>query len=145
MKSARQGLALALVLAALVLAGALAAGAVMYATQSMRDAAGAVARLQAAAAAEQGLATVSAPTAWSPSWSLPGPPGPLATIAFSNAHAVDTVRVLRLSPTTYLLLSESRTLSPITLSAHSRLSLLVTIDSTHSPHPITNHSWADLP
>ena len=145
MTSARRGVALALVLAALVLAGALAAGAVMSATQSMRDAAGAIARVHAAAAAEQGLALVAAPPIWDSTWTLPGPPGPLATIAFTDPGVVDTVRVLRLSPTTYLLLSESRTLSPLTLSAHSRLARLLTVDSSYSPHAMATHAWLEMP
>lgn len=144
-KPTRRGIALALVLATLVLAGALAAGAVMQAAQSMRDAAGSLERLRALAAAEQGLAIAASPAGWDTTWSAPGPPGLVALRSTIAAAVVDTTRVLRLTPATYLLLSESRTLSTAALSAHARLALLLVIDSTGHPVRTAGHAWTPMP
>ena len=145
MFASRRGIALALVLAALILAGALAAGAVMAATQSMRDAAGRLARLRALAAGEQGLTRAMNPPTWDTLWTAPGPPGLVAVFAHTSGFELDTTRVIRLTPLTYLLISDSRTLSPLTLSAHARLALFVVVDSAGHPSRPSAHSWTQLP
>jgi len=142
-RGTRRGVALALVLLALLLAGALAAGGVMSAGRSMRDAAGSIDRVRAMAAAEQGLTLAVAD--WNGTWSSAGPAGLIATLPDSLPGLVDTVRIVRLTPGTFLLISESRSLSPTPLSARSRVSLLVTLDSALHPHPSLHHSWAELP
>ncbi|HUO53064.1 MAG TPA: hypothetical protein VMT93_11120 [Gemmatimonadaceae bacterium] len=141
----RPGVALALVLVALILVGALAAGAVMAAGQGMRDAAGALGRVRALAAAEDGLARAAAPPSWDPARTAPGPPGLVATIAFAPPGAVDTVRVVRLDSASWLLISEARTLAPASIAAHARIARHFTSDASGAlahPHP---HSFTTAP
>jgi hypothetical protein len=143
MSHRRRGVALALVLLALLLAGVLAAGGVMAAGQAMRDSAGSIVRARAMAGAEQGLALTVA--RWNAAWNASGPAGLVALIPADSADLADTVRVIRLHPGAFLLISESLALAPSTLSARSRVSLLVTLDSMGHPTPAHHHSWAELP
>jgi len=122
----RAGIALALVLAALVLAAALAAGAVMAGEQGMRDAAGAIARARARAAMDAGLDLAAAPSGWNPAWTAVGAIGPIATIATAPPDAVDTTRVIRVSPGLFLVISEARSASANTLAARA-------------------HGWVEMP
>jgi hypothetical protein len=141
----RRGVALALVLAALVLAGSLAAGAVMAAGQAMRDASGTVVRSAALAAAEGALARAVTAAEWDTAWSAPGPAGPVALRAHLSAAAADTVRVVRLDPATFLLLAEARAGAAGTLQARARLSILVVLDGSPYPVRAPRHAWSTMP
>jgi hypothetical protein len=144
-RRARRGVALAMVLAALVLAGALAAGAVMAAGQAMRDASGAVARAAALAAVEGALARAITPAEWDTVWSAPGPAGFVALRAHAAGADADTVRVIRLDASTFVLLAEARAGIAGALGARARLSLIVALDGSLYPVRAARHSWAAMP
>ncbi len=142
---ARRGFALALVLAALLLAGALAAGAVAAALQGTRDAVGAVARASALAAAERALTLAIAPSEWDSAWSAPAPPGLVAVRAHARGVEGDTVRVVRLDDSRFLVIAEARAGGPSSLAARVRLSLLVALDPLRRPRRSAAHSWSTMP
>ena len=141
----RAGIALAIVLAALVLAAVLAAGAVMSADQRMRDAAGALARARARAAMDGGLDLAAAPSTWNPAWTAVGVPGLIATIATVPPDAVDTTRVIRVSPGMFLIISEARSASANALAARARASRVIVLDSAGRPARPSAHGWVEMP
>ena len=141
----RAGVALALVLAALVLAAALAAGAVMAGDQSMRDAAGSLARARAWAASEEGLDLTAAPSGWAAAWTSVGPSGVVATIATLSPDAVDSARVIRLAAGLFLIVSEARAASAKVLAARARAALVVLVDSAGRPARPRAHAWVEMP
>ena len=141
----RPGFALAVVLAALVLAGALAAGALWAARLSMRDAGGAVRRAAARAAAERALTLALRAPDWDTSWSAAGAPGLLAVRAHTDGEVSDSVRVVRLSAGSFLVIAEARVGRAPLAPARERLSLIVVLDASRLPRRITAHAWSIMP
>jgi len=133
------------VLAALVVAGALAAGAVMAASQGMRDAAGAVARAAVLARAERSLALAINGPEWDSTWSAPGPPGLRGVRPHVSGAITDSLFVVRLTDESFLLLVEARAAGPPALAARARLSLLVVLDTARHPVRAGAHAWAPMP
>jgi type II secretory pathway component PulK len=140
-----RGVALAIVLAALVVAGALAAGAVMAASQGMRDATGAVARAAVLARAEGALALAITSPEWDSAWTAPGPPGLVAVRPHGSGAITDSVMVVRLTDESFLLLVEAAAAGPPSLSARARLSLLVVLDAARHPVHAGGHAWSPMP
>ena len=141
----RRGFALAFVLAALVLAGALAAGALWAARLGMRDAAGAVRRAAARAAAERALTLALLPPEWDSGWASPGAPGLVGLRAHVYGEVTDTVRVVRLGAASYLVIAEARSGVPPAAPARARLSLVVVLDAARRPRRISAHAWSIMP
>jgi hypothetical protein len=141
----RRGFALAFVLAALVLAGALAAGALWTARLGMRDAAGVVRRAAARAAAERALTLALLPPEWDSGWTSTGAPGLVGVRAHADGEVTDTVRVVRLGAASYLVIAEARAGVPPVAPAHVRLSLAVVLDAARRPRRIAAHAWSLMP
>jgi hypothetical protein len=133
-------------LGAIAVIGALLIGVVFSALLERRDAMLELLRARALDAAELALAGVIAPTMWDSSWSTTPSHGVIAIRPWplAAADASDTVRVTKLSPRLFLVLSDARVgLSPLAF-ARRRVSMIVVLDSARHPAPARAHAWLEL-
>ncbi len=134
-------------LGAIAVIGALIIGVVFSALVERREAMQQLLRARALDAAELALAQNLSPSMWDSSWSVSPSRGVLATRSYplSTADAIDTVRITKLTPRLFLLISDARVgLSPLAF-ARRRVSMIVVLDSARHPVPSRLHSWLELP
>lgn len=104
--SRRPGIALLIALVTMSLVGALAAGLLLAAMRERRDGADAIRRVRALAAAESGAAELLAEGAWPAAWLATPARGAVGVREYRTGDgALDSVRVLRLSLSTFLVAS----------------------------------------
>jgi len=125
----RRGIAIVMVLVAMVVLGVAAAG-VLFATQrGARDSGDSLRRTRTLAAAEYGLYHSLSPAEWRSRWNTTSERGLLATRVHQLAEgAIDTVRLWKLAPASFLLTSDAA-LGVGPLRARRRLGLLVALDA----------------
>ncbi|MEP7088368.1 MAG: hypothetical protein ABI884_13780 [Gemmatimonadota bacterium] len=143
----RKGVALMMTLGAIAVLGALIIGVVFSALVERREAMQQLLRARALDAAELALAQNLSPSMWDSAWSVSPSRGVLATRSYplSVADAIDTVRITKLTPRLFLLISDARVgLSPLAF-ARRRVSMIVVLDSAQHPVPARLHSWLELP
>lgn len=126
----RRGIALVLVLVAMLLVSVVATGAFCQALQHFRAGVGEVAQLRALLAAESGLEHTLA--GWDPSWSVDPIGQPVLREALRVGLAADTVRSIRLAPAQWLVAVGGY--SGVGSShARYRIAALVALDSLGRP------------
>jgi hypothetical protein len=133
-------------LGAIAVIGAMVIGVVFAALLERRAAMDQLLRARALDAAELALASVAS-SGWDSTWSTTSARGVVATRAYSlpTPDAVDTVRVAKLSPRVFLVVSDARVgLSPLAF-ARRRVSTIVVLDTAQRPSPARSHAWLELP
>ncbi|HEX6967171.1 MAG TPA: hypothetical protein VF166_15380 [Gemmatimonadaceae bacterium] len=126
----RDGFALAVAIGAIVVIGALIAGVFFEASQQFRIGRGTLLQERARAAAENGLHILFDPTQqnlrWKPAWNN-APTGMQTQVVFTSDGAIDTVRLTKLTPTNFLLVSDARVVRAHQVQAKRRVGMLVTL------------------
>jgi hypothetical protein len=131
LQSRRQGFALAVALAAIVIIGGLIAGVFYASTQEYRIGRNTILQTRALATAEYGISylLMGADTnQWSSTWNANPTPGLLATKVYTvSSGAIDTVRVFNLTNGNFLVTSEGRIGTGTGAQARRRVGALVTL------------------
>jgi hypothetical protein len=123
----RRGVAIVMILVIMAVVGAAATGVHFATLRGARDSRDSLRRAHALAAAEYGLYEALAPAAWSAGWNTTNARGLLVTRIHQLAEgAVDTVRLWKLAPASFLLTSDA-VLGAGPLRARRRLGLLVAL------------------
>jgi hypothetical protein len=133
-------------LGAIAVIGALVIGVLFSALLERRAAMDQLLRARALDAAELALASTISIAAWDSSWSTTPVRGIITSRSFAlpAPDAIDSVRVAKLSPRLFLVISDARVgLSPLAF-ARRRLSQIVAVDSSGHPTPTRFHAWLEL-
>jgi Tfp pilus assembly protein PilV len=123
----RDGFALVIALAAIVIIGAIITGMFFASTQDYRVSRNSSSQARALTAAEYGLNNVMTTGQWNNSWNSAAN-GLLATVAYSPGDSSkDTVRVTKLADATFMLTSTGRSGPASGAQARHRVGALVTL------------------
>jgi hypothetical protein len=144
--SRKRGVALMMTLGAIAVIGALILGVLFSALLERRAAMEQLLRARALDAAELALAATIAPAAWDSSWSATPIRGIVATRSYAlpAPDAIDSVRIAKLSPRFFLVISDARVGLSALAFARRRLSLIVVLDGANHPAPASSHAWLEL-
>lgn len=133
-------------LGAIAVIGALLVGVVFSALLERRAAMEQLLRARALDAAELALAATIAPAAWDASWTTTPARGVIASRSYAlpAPDALDSVRIAKLSPRSFLVIADARVGLSALAFARRRLSLVVVCDSAGLPAPVRSHAWLEL-
>ncbi|HEY9516457.1 MAG TPA: hypothetical protein VIQ74_12320 [Gemmatimonadaceae bacterium] len=123
----RPGVALAMVVVAMAVLGALVAGVFFAAMRDLRDGRDSISRVRALAAAEHGLELALAPGRWQSDWNTSSIRGLLASWPYDPGSGTsDTVQIWKLTSNSFLVTSSAAAGSGL-VQASRRVSLLVAL------------------
>ncbi|MDQ6828355.1 MAG: hypothetical protein M3081_05760 [Gemmatimonadota bacterium] len=140
----RRGLALAIALGAIVIIGALIAGAFFAATQEYRSTRGSLAQVRALTAAEFGLHAVMRPGDWQTSWNAMAVGGTAVRAYAPGDGSADTVHIVKLTLSSFLVISEGQSTATAGEQARRRVAALVVLDAGGSATLARGRSWIEL-